>query len=219
MTKTHRPSDRQAYVIGFCNGKGGPGKTTLALNTAVVLFDRGRKVAFIDGEEGGINADALNRFDSRIQSRKACKAFDIDDAIEQLSRNHDIILFDAPGQTTGEEVATICSIADLVIVPIKCSKKDVRGSNSVLRMIQRARQRQHGIPESVIVLNEVPPLPVGRKSKSAESFRKQFVDAGYQVATSQIRFYEWHRLSCQHFETCIHFVRGLFILWQNLTSN
>lgn len=194
MTKIQWPNNRQAYVIGFCNGKGGPGKTTLALNTAVELFDQSRTVAFIDGEEGGINADALNRFDSRIQTRKARTAFEIDDAIEELSTDHDIILFDAPGQTTGEEVATICSIANLVIVPIKCSKKDVRGSNSVLRMIQRAQQRQGGMPESVIVLNEVPPLPKGRKSKSAESFRNQFVSAGYQVATSQIRFYEWHRL-------------------------
>lgn len=188
------PSNRQAFVIGFCNGKGGPGKTTLALNSAIELFDQGKRVAFIDGEEGGINANALTRFDARIPVRKARTAFEIDDAISDLSNTHDIIIFDAPGQTSGEEVATICSVADLVVVPIKCSRKDVRGSQSVLKMIRRSQQRQAGRPDSVIVLNEVPPLPEGRKSKSAEQYRRQLTELGFAVARSDIRFYEWHRM-------------------------
>lgn len=184
----------QASVIGFCNGKGGPGKTTLALNSAIELFDQGRRVALIDGEEGGINADALKRFEPRIETRKAKTAFAIDDAIQELSSGHDIILFDAPGQTSGEEVATICSVADLVVVPIKLSLKDVRGSNSVLRMIRRTQLRQNGKPDSVIVFNEVRPLGEGRKSRSAANYRRQLIQAGYQVAEAELRYYEWHRL-------------------------
>lgn len=194
MSKVIEPVTGQAFVIGFCNGKGGPGKTTLALNSAVELFDQGRRVAFIDGEEGGINAGALSRFEPRIETRKAKTAFEIDDAIQELGQNHDIVLFDAPGQTSGEEVATICSVADLVVVPIKLSLKDVRGSNSVLRMIRRLQLRQNGMPESAIVFNEVRPLGEGRRSRSAASYRRQLSDAGYQVARSEIRFYEWHRL-------------------------
>lgn len=194
MKESFDQSSNPTYVIGFCNGKGGPGKTTLALNSAVELYDQGRRVAFIDGEEGGINADALKRFEPRIEVRKATTAFAIDDAIQELALGHDIVLFDAPGQTSGEEVATICSVADLVVVPIKCSRKDVRGSQAVLRMIRRSQQRQSGKPESVIVLNEVPPLPAGRKSKSAENYRRQLTEHGFRVAASEIRFYEWHRL-------------------------
>ncbi|QDV74521.1 ParA family protein [Botrimarina mediterranea] len=194
MSSKHQPASGQPFVIGFCNGKGGPGKTTLALNSTVELFDQGRHVALIDGEEGGINAGALNRFEPRIETRRARTAFEIDDAIQELGQSHDIILFDAPGQTSGEEVATICSVADLVVVPIKLSLKDVRGSNSVLRMVRRLQQRQNGKPESVIVFNEVRPLGEGRQSRSAANYRRQLIDAGYQVARSEIRYYEWHRL-------------------------
>ncbi|TWT37171.1 MinD/ParA/CobQ/CobA-like protein [Posidoniimonas corsicana] len=194
MNEKVKNESGRPFVIGFCNGKGGPGKTTLALNSAVELFDQGRSVAFIDGEEGGINAGALNRFEPRIEIRRAKTAFEIDDAIQELALEHDIILFDAPGQTSGEEVATICTVADLVVVPIKLSLKDVRGSNSVLRMIRRLQLRQNGQPESVIVFNEVRPLGQGRRSRSAVNYRRQLVEAGYQVAEAELRYYEWHRM-------------------------
>lgn len=194
MTKIDSQTIQPAFVIGFANGKGGPGKTTLALNSAVELFDQGRRVALIDAEEGGINAAALNRFEPAIETRTARTAFDIDDAIQELSEHHEIILFDAPGQTSGEEVATICSVADLVVVPIKLSLKDVRGSQSVLRMIRRSQLRQNGRPDSTIVFNEVPPLPAGRQSRSALHYRRQLVDLGYHVSRCELRFYEWHRL-------------------------
>lgn len=194
MTKCESKDTETAFVVGFANGKGGPGKTTLALNSAVELFDQGRRVALIDAEEGGINAAALNRFEPGIETRTARTAFDIDDAIQELGEQHDIILFDAPGQTSGEEVATICSVADLVVVPIKLSLKDVRGSQSVLRMIRRSQTRQNGRPDSTIIFNEVPPLPAGRQSRSALHYRRQLVELGYHVSRCELRFYEWHRL-------------------------
>ncbi|MCA9240526.1 MAG: hypothetical protein KDA37_10015, partial [Planctomycetales bacterium] len=45
-----------------------------------------------------------------------------------------------------------------------------------------------------IVFNEVRPLGEGRKSRSAVNFRRQLTEAGYRVAATELRYYEWHRL-------------------------
>ena len=184
------PLDRTAaLVIGFCNSKGGPGKTTLALNSTIELHDQGRRVAFVDAEEGGITAETLARFEPTIQTRAETTTFGIDDAIEDLKSNHEIIFLDSPGKTSGDEVATICALADLVIVPMKTSRKDVRQTQPVLRMIRHCQQRQGGSPELVIVFNET-----RENSVSARAYRKQFIDKGYNVASAEIRLYDYHKM-------------------------
>ena len=181
-------SGNSAYVIGFCNSKGGPGKTTLALNATVELFDQGRRVAFIDAEEYGPNAEALNGYDDRIATRSETTTLGIDDALEELKQHHDIIILDSPGKTSGDEVATICALADLVIVPMKTSRKDIRQTKPVLRMIKHCQLRQSGNPDMVIVFNET-----REKSIAARAYRKQFTEAGFHVADAEIRAYDYHR--------------------------
>ena len=46
-------------VIGITSGKGGVGKTTVAVNLAVELANRGLKVALLDGDLGLSNAQIL----------------------------------------------------------------------------------------------------------------------------------------------------------------
>jgi len=57
-----RPEERtprQAHVIAIASGKGGVGKTNVAVNLAVVLARLGRRVALVDVDMGLANADVL----------------------------------------------------------------------------------------------------------------------------------------------------------------
>lgn len=49
----------QAPIVTVASGKGGVGKTTLAVNTAVVLAKRGLRVTLVDLDIGVANADVL----------------------------------------------------------------------------------------------------------------------------------------------------------------
>lgn len=55
LTATHR----RALTVAVASGKGGVGKTTIAVNLAVLLARSGREVVLIDGDAGLGNADIL----------------------------------------------------------------------------------------------------------------------------------------------------------------
>ncbi|MEM9558739.1 MAG: P-loop NTPase [Planctomycetota bacterium] len=54
-------------VIAIASGKGGVGKTTLAVNLAVALAETGRRIALLDADLGTANADVLCGLAPRIR--------------------------------------------------------------------------------------------------------------------------------------------------------
>lgn len=53
------PKPRLAQALAISSGKGGVGKSTVAVNLAVMLSRMGRKVALLDADMGTANADVL----------------------------------------------------------------------------------------------------------------------------------------------------------------
>lgn len=54
-----RPSNRLAHSIAVTSGKGGVGKTTVAVNLAVQLASMGRRVILLDADIGTANVDVM----------------------------------------------------------------------------------------------------------------------------------------------------------------
>ena len=53
------PKPRLAQALAISSGKGGVGKSTVAVNLAILLSKMGRKVALLDADMGTANADVL----------------------------------------------------------------------------------------------------------------------------------------------------------------
>ncbi|TVQ61712.1 MAG: MinD/ParA family protein [Phycisphaerales bacterium] len=82
------PAVRQAPVIAFASGKGGVGKTTIAVNTCVELARAGARVTLVDADLGTANADVLCGF---TPTRR------LDRAIVHHAATLDELAVDAPG--------------------------------------------------------------------------------------------------------------------------
>lgn len=126
-----------AHLIVFANEKGGSGKSTTAVHTAVALVAAGRSVAAID-------LDARQRTFARYmdnrketEKRKSIKLpipdfetvdstdpIDIERRIEALSETHEFILIDTPGRDDPLARAAI-AMSDTLVTPINDSFVDL----------------------------------------------------------------------------------------------
>lgn len=133
-----------AHVIAVVGGKGGVGKTNVALNVGLHLAQRGRRVILLDADRGLANADILLNVTPRAglddlldptrtveevltpaacglalvcrpsQSARALRTAEWRRILARLRPHGDILLVDCGGGN-GAEVLTLARAADLVL--------------------------------------------------------------------------------------------------------
>lgn len=133
-----------AKIISFLNGKGGVGKTTLALNVATALGHKGYSVIAIDTDPQFSLSDFHHEkmpFDvSEAESEK-----DIYKVKKKYS-SYDFIIIDGAGSLNNISSSAVF-MSDLVIMPITPSALDFRASGSLVDVIEARNDTQ---PNKVI---------------------------------------------------------------------
>lgn len=127
--------------IGFISQKGGTGKTTLALHTAVLMAQHNKRTLLIDADP---QASAMAWSACRSQSGHApiegltitaVNNGTITGQLQELAKAYDCIVIDGPPR--GDRVARDVILAsDLVIVPTRLSAFDVWAADSITKTIE-----------------------------------------------------------------------------------
>lgn len=141
-------------IIGILHGKGGVGKSTIAINMARTLQLRGREVVIIDCDAQGT---AQSWKASRSDGTDLPAVFGVDKAsalesdVWRLSDSFDIAVIDG-GAHLDKMHAAIIKASDLVLIPVQPSPADIWPAEQIVDLIKQ-RQNVTGKPDAAFVVS------------------------------------------------------------------
>ncbi len=157
-------------VIAFANGKGGTGKSTVAIHVAYQLQLMGYSVQLIDADT---QASCLDFMSDRQNTAHTREVGEFPNVIGGLSGNikidsrYDFTIIDTRG-TINRPVLNALEQSHLVIIPLKLNKMELRPSKAIFdRILEIQENREDGYPIAAFLKNKwVRGQTVSRKNDS-----------------------------------------------------
>jgi chromosome partitioning protein len=150
----------KSKIISVVNGKGGVGKSTVALNLAIDLHRAGYKVALFDTEKKGTTCHVAERGELDVY-----RAYDrmISQNLLAHKPNYDFLIVDTAGANSDSSQSAdnlqelintkVIAISDLAVIPLIPSPVDVRKTIGFLEDIEPLVDAARGALKTQIVLN------------------------------------------------------------------
>lgn len=130
-------------ILAVGHTKGGVGKTTLAVNLAIVRANQGQDVLLVDGDE---QRTALTFTDLRTEQlgQPGYTAVSLQGAalrtqVRQLASKYDDIIIDVGGRDTGSLRAAL-TVTETLLIPVQPRSFDLWAIDQLLELIVEARE-------------------------------------------------------------------------------
>jgi chromosome partitioning protein len=148
--------------IAVTNLKGGVGKTTIAINLAVTLTQRGKSVCVIDTDKN--QNSAVEWAMCRGEDRDTIQVFSIETdqikvkTLNDLEKKFDVLILDGTPQVSELASRTIV-VSDVILIPISASLFDFRAFEKFLTLLEETNKNRIALGldgvKSYIVLNKI----------------------------------------------------------------
>lgn len=143
--------------ILFGSYKGGPGKSTLATNFAVMLAELGRDVLLVDSDRQGSSTlwAAIRQKSGRSPSLTCMSAFgeSVNAEIDKMAPKFDDVIIDTAGHDA-IELRSAMIAADILVTPVEISLFSTATLGQMQEVIRLARVYNRGL-RCVLVPNRI----------------------------------------------------------------
>jgi chromosome partitioning protein len=130
-------------IVTVGNTKGGVGKTTIAVNLAILRSGSGSDVLLVDGDEQG-SASLFSQLRSELLGQCGYTAVGLYGAavrtqVRQLAPKYQDIIVDVGGRDTGSLRAAL-TVSDVVLIPVQPRSFDVWALDAMVALVAEARE-------------------------------------------------------------------------------
>ena len=141
--------------IAVANQKGGTGKTTLALNLAAGLQQRGSTLVLDADPQASISQWAAIRDEGgHLPTVQAVAQDDVPARIAQGTRDYRYVVVDCPPTLQTATVGDVLNSVDMLLVPIQPSPVDLWASMDITAAVRNSRRRNPQL-KAFVVLNQL----------------------------------------------------------------
>ena len=154
-------------IIAVMSQKGGAGKTTLALNLAAAMAERGRRVLVVDADPQQTAQDwaAVRESPPPFQVMGLAKPV-LHRDLPPIAADYDHVIID--GAPRNYEVARSAILAaDIVLIPVQPSGADFWASRETVRLVQEARTFKETQKSAFVVSRKIGRTVLGREIADA----------------------------------------------------
>jgi len=130
-------------VIAIANSKGGVGKTSIAVNLAIALCQKKKRVYLVDADSQGSLSRWANVRRTKIQGNGSLHLPEAPTPRETLHRdledklkNYDFIIVDC-GPKDDMVMASALAVCDLAIVPVSPSPLDIWSAGEAMDLVKK----------------------------------------------------------------------------------
>lgn len=141
-------------IVALANSKGGVGKSTIAVHLAVWLFEKGRRLLFVDSDVQASSSVWLAEAAPKIPTVRLITREDILDQLPKLASECDLIIADGPAGLS-EVTRSILGLADIAVFPCGPSVLDLRAVIDALEVNRKIQAVRQGLPREIVVPNKL----------------------------------------------------------------
>lgn len=191
--KTNRKDQKtMTKIISVIQEKGGTGKSTIATNLTG-MASKWQRVALIDcdmpqGTSASWSAIRLQSKPDNLTARTAATYQELAVLVEELSKNHDLVIIDAPPRIA-ETTKMALVLSDLAIIPLGASAVEIWATADLIKTIEAAKQIKPNV-QARILWNRFRASTNSAKELSATvsselKIKQLNTKVGYRVAYSE----------------------------------